>query len=327
MDTVINIKAYRIEPSEMTSQGSPNHQWSVLRKSMEQQDRVKQESAPLYKRVFYEALSRIELSKLIRDSSPDIHEHLSKMLSVPLIPMCAIMPEFNKVFYITETWGAIKLGTIDVLLDALYQLRDKGTGAAIHTILLKLARYCDAHGIQYKWTPLNSLDESLSKVDSIQLESNKNTEPEVRASNHKKTTAPVTTTQRNSNNRALIDLTESTHPPLTVLEALQSNRKTSINTLPTRLVSITTTTLPEKRRIVIPKSSLTTRKRVSSETKRAPKEEDDSKSCIICMTATKDVLYLPCRHMQVCSSCDDSSKIKECPMCRNPIDQRIVAFL
>jgi len=46
-------------------------------------------------------------------------------------------------------------------------------------------------------------------------------------------------------------------------------------------------------------------------------EEDDEKGlCVICFEKQKDTVLLECAHRCICFNC--SSKIKECPMCRQP---------
>jgi hypothetical protein len=263
-------------------------------------------TAPLYKSVYSGAISRIELARMALSCSHYMPEYLAHLLEVPIHSVLATKTAFNKVFFVTEFWAQSESATIDKLLDALCQLINEGTRPMLQSILDKTEKYCAENGIQYEWAPPTG------------VYVNKKTRME---SNNNKVASP----QSSNDNRPVIDLTQ------TPQEALQ--RKTSITTLPTRLVSVTTTTLPDNyksRRIVKPKS--TTKKpkaqKKSAAKKRAPKEEqDDSRTCLICMTATKDVLYLPCRHMQVCGGCDDPDKIKECPMCRNHIDQRIVAFM
>ena len=45
------------------------------------------------------------------------------------------------------------------------------------------------------------------------------------------------------------------------------------------------------------------------------------KECIICLTADKDTMILPCRHLSICRQCavQVSMEMKKCPVCRNRI--------
>ena len=49
-----------------------------------------------------------------------------------------------------------------------------------------------------------------------------------------------------------------------------------------------------------------------------------SLECVICLQNHPNVLYIKCRHIVACDSCDLSGKLFECPICRTKIkDQRI----
>ena len=49
-----------------------------------------------------------------------------------------------------------------------------------------------------------------------------------------------------------------------------------------------------------------------------------SPKCVICLQNRPNVLYIKCRHIVACDSCDLSGKLLECPICRTKIkDQRI----
>ena len=46
--------------------------------------------------------------------------------------------------------------------------------------------------------------------------------------------------------------------------------------------------------------------------------------CVICLQNHPNVLYIKCRHIVACDSCDLSGKLLECPICRTKIkDQRM----
>ena len=49
-----------------------------------------------------------------------------------------------------------------------------------------------------------------------------------------------------------------------------------------------------------------------------------STECVICLQNRPNVLYIKCRHIVACDSCDLSGKLLECPICRTKIkDQRM----
>eukprot|EP00955_Chlamydomonas_euryale_P064786 359072-Chlamydomonas_euryale.AAC.6 len=50
-------------------------------------------------------------------------------------------------------------------------------------------------------------------------------------------------------------------------------------------------------------------------------EDDGGNECVICMSATRDTMSLPCRHMCMCHGCADELKTQtnKCPICRNVI--------
>ena len=54
------------------------------------------------------------------------------------------------------------------------------------------------------------------------------------------------------------------------------------------------------------------------------KKSIKSAECVICLQNRPNVLYIKCRHIVACDSCDLSGKLLECPICRTKIkDQRI----
>ena len=50
-----------------------------------------------------------------------------------------------------------------------------------------------------------------------------------------------------------------------------------------------------------------------------------STECTICMDNSKEVLFLPCRHVCTCSAC--SGHVKTCPVCRSDIESRTRVFI
>jgi len=43
--------------------------------------------------------------------------------------------------------------------------------------------------------------------------------------------------------------------------------------------------------------------------------DDESNECTICWAAPKDVILLPCRHINMCYSCLRNN-VRKCPVCR-----------
>ena len=54
------------------------------------------------------------------------------------------------------------------------------------------------------------------------------------------------------------------------------------------------------------------------------KKSIKSTECVICLQNRPNVLYIKCRHIAVCDSCDLTGKLLKCPLCRTKIkDQRM----
>ena len=50
-------------------------------------------------------------------------------------------------------------------------------------------------------------------------------------------------------------------------------------------------------------------------------DADGSGECLVCMSESKAVLLLPCRHLCVCVECFDSFQQQKCPVCRTPLEE------
>jgi len=50
-------------------------------------------------------------------------------------------------------------------------------------------------------------------------------------------------------------------------------------------------------------------------------EDEDTQECNICMSEEKSIVFIPCGHYCCCNIC--SSQLKNCPMCRAVISQRV----
>jgi len=51
----------------------------------------------------------------------------------------------------------------------------------------------------------------------------------------------------------------------------------------------------------------------------------EQKLCVICSAKEKSIALAPCRHMCVCSNC--ATSLKQCPLCRQPIKNRMKIFI
>nr|GLL41970.1 putative E3 ubiquitin-protein ligase RF298 [Ipomoea trifida] len=48
--------------------------------------------------------------------------------------------------------------------------------------------------------------------------------------------------------------------------------------------------------------------------------------CVMCLTEPKSVIFLPCAHQALCTTCNmlhERQRMKDCPVCRTPIMKRI----
>eukprot|EP00741_Cyanophora_paradoxa_P011663 tig00020563_g11268.t1 len=55
----------------------------------------------------------------------------------------------------------------------------------------------------------------------------------------------------------------------------------------------------------------------------AGNERTIAHECVVCMEQPQSVLYIPCRHAAVCESCNEGLDLKQCPVCRQQIQQAI----
>eukprot|EP01089_Gocevia_fonbrunei_P004978 TRINITY_DN15097_c0_g1_i1.p1 TRINITY_DN15097_c0_g1~~TRINITY_DN15097_c0_g1_i1.p1 ORF type:complete len:154 (-),score=29.19 TRINITY_DN15097_c0_g1_i1:35-496(-) len=54
------------------------------------------------------------------------------------------------------------------------------------------------------------------------------------------------------------------------------------------------------------------------------RKRDDSRLCMICMDAEKQIVFSPCGHLVACVEC--AQQLKSCPMCRKDIADRVRVF-
>ena len=55
-------------------------------------------------------------------------------------------------------------------------------------------------------------------------------------------------------------------------------------------------------------------------------EMEQLRTCVICKENTKSVLLMPCRHLCCCTECGHLDLLIQCPLCREPITERINVF-
>lgn len=48
-------------------------------------------------------------------------------------------------------------------------------------------------------------------------------------------------------------------------------------------------------------------------------EEEDSSLCVVCLERPRNALLMPCKHLCLCSE-SACSKVKQCPLCRQPVE-------
>lgn len=60
------------------------------------------------------------------------------------------------------------------------------------------------------------------------------------------------------------------------------------------------------------------------EIRQAIKEEETEQKCCVCAEGPMNIVLLPCRHQQTCMTC--ATALRECPLCRATIDERMQVF-
>jgi hypothetical protein len=55
------------------------------------------------------------------------------------------------------------------------------------------------------------------------------------------------------------------------------------------------------------------------------KSEVDKVTCIVCLSAERNVLLLPCKHLVLCSGC--AAKVTACPLCRSFVQDTVACWL
>ncbi|GMI41091.1 hypothetical protein TrCOL_g12435 [Triparma columacea] len=50
------------------------------------------------------------------------------------------------------------------------------------------------------------------------------------------------------------------------------------------------------------------------------------KLCCVCMEVERQVLLMPCRHLCVCRGCSEDERLRDCPICRSEVLERMVVY-
>ena len=70
-------------------------------------------------------------------------------------------------------------------------------------------------------------------------------------------------------------------------------------------------------------------KRLTEEKSRANEAEAKSKAtsqCVVCKEAPRDTLLTPCNHFVMCATCAYNRTVKNCPVCRRDIEDRMKVY-
>ena len=63
----------------------------------------------------------------------------------------------------------------------------------------------------------------------------------------------------------------------------------------------------------------------SDDDPKTEKREEENR-CVVCLENRKGILLLPCSHMCVCVDCSENSSLLKCPICRSPIEGKLLVF-
>ena len=55
------------------------------------------------------------------------------------------------------------------------------------------------------------------------------------------------------------------------------------------------------------------------------KTETDKMTCIVCLSAERNALLLPCKHLVLGSAC--AAKVSACPLCRTVVQDTVACWL
>ena len=69
------------------------------------------------------------------------------------------------------------------------------------------------------------------------------------------------------------------------------------------------------------------KKRREEERNKTQEQENNKKRCVICLEAPPSLLFFPCRHVVCCEDCGVLAEIRDCPICRKKIDDKMKIFM
>lgn len=49
--------------------------------------------------------------------------------------------------------------------------------------------------------------------------------------------------------------------------------------------------------------------------------------CVVCLNSKRNVVFRPCNHLAVCSTCSEAAATSACPLCRAPVTERLMIYL
>ena len=66
----------------------------------------------------------------------------------------------------------------------------------------------------------------------------------------------------------------------------------------------------------------------SSSTRDAPNQraEPENYECVVCLDASRTIVFVPCGHMCICEKCSESHVFENCPVCRKESFFRMKVF-
>merc|ERR1719188_1264015 len=60
---------------------------------------------------------------------------------------------------------------------------------------------------------------------------------------------------------------------------------------------------------------------------QSTEDADQKKTCVVCMDNLPNVVCLPCKHLGLCSICSQACSLKQCPICRSEIIDKMQVCL
>jgi len=50
-------------------------------------------------------------------------------------------------------------------------------------------------------------------------------------------------------------------------------------------------------------------------------------TCVICMDNLANMVCLPCKHLALCTYCDQQQSVRDCPICRRPLEDKMQIYM